>query len=278
MSSFNISGSSLDEGVLYCGSSSCASPYGAGCVASGSFHPLYNSGGNYADTDGVDNDCDSATDSADSDCDTSPPSLSVVSVDDDYSTPYVAAHSDFHIIVGAGETLPSSVPCFYSTGDCSYSAMKNGNCEEGASSCSRDSDDDTQADCSLSGVVDGSYASHVSCVDMAGNGNSAGDNLDVSFSVSTCKDKGGSCSSNDDCCSDLVCTGDSGDKHCCGSNQYWDGSQCQTTSDCGTPCNPWSSSCTYYPNSFQACCSVTRAGGVSDEESETVLVCGVDSC
>lgn len=91
-----------------------------------------------------------------------------------------------------------------------------------------------------------------------------------------CRTRGETCGASPCCNTDLYCT--SG--RCCDDGtggtvlEYWNTlpnpDRCQDTVNCGTPCTPWSTGCTYSVSSNIACCDITRPGGVYDEEMQPV--------
>jgi len=105
-----------------------------------------------------------------------PAALSMISVGGDSSAPYRTEESAPIIVFNATDTSPT-LACRWDTVDTGYSAMsaENGfSASTAASSSSFTLPDQGE---------DGPKEVHVSCRDLAGNENSAGDNLDVAFTL-----------------------------------------------------------------------------------------------
>jgi len=109
--------------------------------------------------------------------DSNVPFLSLSGIDYDFSSPYNTTNTTPQVTFSATDTSPT-LDCRYDTVDAAYSAMSALN----DFSMSRNS--------STSIILpdqgeDGSKAVYISCKDLAGNENSAGDNLDVAFVLDT---------------------------------------------------------------------------------------------
>jgi len=109
--------------------------------------------------------------------DSGAPSFLLYSAGGDASSPYHTSSTTPQIIYGATDISPT-LDCRWDTVDAAYSIMS------ASSSFSLNSGATTSIVLSDQGE-DGSKAVHISCRDLAGNENSADDNLDVSFVLDT---------------------------------------------------------------------------------------------
>lgn len=102
--------------------------------------------------------------------DTTPPSTSIASVEGDASSPYYDTKNDgdTNIIVN-GE---SGMSCRWYTSDVAYDYGSGTACTTSGS----------QATCTVS-TTSGSYTRYVACADSLGNGQTSGQNLDISWTV-----------------------------------------------------------------------------------------------
>ena len=103
--------------------------------------------------------------------DTTPPVITLVSIGGDSSSPYSTNDNTPLIVASTNE----NAGCRWSLSDIAYMSMGN--------PCS--SGNGLMHNCQLGSFTDGNNNAYVACIDAAGNGNTAGNNLDAGFEVDT---------------------------------------------------------------------------------------------